>query len=92
MADPTAEVLKGSLESRVRYGRADESKQGMLDDELRDYMCILFFNQLVFAEQVFPCFCSSIHVVRHILFFVKLACHHDVDEQEEETETHVAAS
>lgn len=42
MADPTAEVLKGWLESRVRYGRADESKQGMLDDELRDFMGIFF--------------------------------------------------
>lgn len=40
MADPTAEVLKGWLESRARYGRADESKQGMLDDELRDYIYI----------------------------------------------------
>lgn len=48
MADPTAEVLKGWLESRARYGRADESKQGMLDDELRDYIyiCVVFFQSI----------------------------------------------
>ena len=41
VADPTAEVLKGWLESMVRYGRAVESKQGMLDDEVR-YVQICF--------------------------------------------------